>query len=295
MSINFLKYRKIYYFLSGVLALVSLGALVIFGLNLGIDFKGGAILELKFATRPENLVIQKELTEFSLGEVTIQPIGEKNVILRFRDIDEETHQEIISSLNEISEVEEVRFENIGPVISKEMRSKTLILIFVSVLAMFIYMTVAFRKIPPPISGWQFGIVSIVTLFFDILIPLGLLAFLGKFYNVQFTIPTVTALLTILGYTMNDKVIVLDRTRENLLRTSERSFDKLVNQSLNQVLSRSLSTGSCSLLVLLVLFFFGGETLKYFSLILFVGILIGTYSSLFLASPILVTWLNRKWK
>ncbi|MFQ6049641.1 MAG: protein translocase subunit SecF [Candidatus Paceibacterales bacterium] len=295
MNINFLKYRKIYYILSGVLALVSLGALIIFGLKLGIDFKGGTILELEFAKRPENPVIQEKLTEFDLGKITVQPAGKKDVILRFKNIDEKTHQEVISSLNEISTVEEIRFENIGPIISKEMRSKTLILIFFSVLAMFVYMVIAFREIPPPISGWQFGIVSIVTLFFDILIPLGLLAFLGKFYNVQFTIPIVTALLAILGYTMNDKVIVLDRTRENLLRTSKINFDELVNQSLNQVLSRSLSTGSCTLLVLLALFLFGGETLKYFSLILFVGILIGTYSSLFLASPILVTWLTRRWK
>ena len=291
--INFLKYRKFYYLFSGLLILVSLGGLIVFGLNPGIDFKGGTILELKFEQRPENSVIREKLAQFDLGEVTVQPAGQDNVILRFKNIDEKTHQEIISALNEISKAEEIRFENIGPIMSKEMRSKTLILIFFSVLTMFVYMAIAFRKIPPPISSWQFGMVSIITLFFDILIPLGLFAFLGKFYNVQFNIPIVTALLTILGYTMNDKVIVLDRTRENLLTSHETDFEKLVNLSLNQVLSRSLSTGTCTLLILLILFFFGGETLKYFSLTLFVGILVGTYSSLFLASPILVTWLNRK--
>ncbi len=291
--INFLKYRKFYYLFSGLLILVSLGGLIVFGLNPGIDFKGGTILELEFEQRPENSVIREKLAQFDLGEVTVQPAGQDNVILRFKDIDEKTHQEIISALNEISKAEEIRFENIGPIMSKEMRSKTLILIFFSVLTMFVYMAIAFRKIPPPISSWQFGMVSIITLFFDILIPLGLFAFLGKFYNVQFNIPIVTALLTILGYTMNDKVIVLDRTRENLLTSHETDFEKLVNLSLNQVLSRSLSTGTCTLLILLILFFFGGETLKYFSLTLFVGILVGTYSSLFLASPILVTWLNRK--
>lgn len=291
--IKFLKHRKFYYIFSGLLALSSLTALIVFGLNFGIDFKGGSILEVEFELRPENSVIREKLTSLDLGETTIQPTGEKNVILRFKDIDEKTHQEIISSLNEISKTEEIRFENIGPVISREMRSKTLILIIFSVLAMFIYMALAFRKIPAPVSSWQFGVVSTITLFFDILIPLGLLAFLGKFYNVQFTISIVTALLTILGYTMNDKVIVLDRARENLLKTSETNLEELVNRSLNQVLSRSLSTGSCSLLMLLALFLFGGESLKYFSLTLFVGILVGTYSSLFLASPILVTWLTKR--
>lgn len=291
--IKFLKHRKFYYIFSGLLALTSLTALIVFGLNFGIDFKGGSILEVEFELRPENSVIREKLTSLDLGETTIQPTEEKNVILRFKDIDEKTHQEIISSLNEISKTEEIRFENIGPVMSREMRSKTLILIIFSVLAMFIYMALAFRKIPAPVSSWQFGVVSTITLFFDILIPLGLLAFLGKFYNVQFTISIVTALLTILGYTMNDKVIVLDRARENLLKTSETNLEELVNRSLNQVLSRSLSTGSCSLLMLLTLFLFGGESLKYFSLTLFVGILVGTYSSLFLASPILVTWLTKK--
>lgn len=291
--INFLKYRKFYYVLSGILFLGSLASLLVFGLNLGIDFKGGTILELEFEIRPESSQIQEVLAGFDLGEVIIQPAGERDLILRFKDIDEKAHQEIISKLSEISNVEEIRFENIGPTISKEMRSKTISLILFSVLAMFIYMIVVFRTIPPPVSGWQFGVVSTITLFFDILVPLGLLAFLGKFYNVQFTIPIVTALLAILGYTMNDKVIVLDRTRENLLQGSETNFEGVVNKSLNQILSRSLSTGSCSLFILLILFLLGGETLKYFALTLFVGILVGTYSSLFLASPILVTWLSRK--
>ena len=291
--IPFLKYYKLYYLFSGILALASITALFLFGLNLGIDFQGGTILELEFPEAPDIKKIKDTLSQFDLPETTFQSAGQNNIILRFRSIDEETHQEILSQFQEKFSAQEVRFANIGPIMSKEMRSKTITLILISLLALFIYMSLAFRKIPPPVSGWQFGIVSLITLFFDILIPLGLLAFLGKFFNVQFNIPIVTALLTILGYTMNDKVIVLDRTRENLLSSSEANITEIVNRSLNQILARSLSTGFCSLLILLILFFLGGESLKYFSLVLFVGILVGTYSSLFLASPILVTWLKRK--
>lgn len=292
MTCNFLKYKKIYYIFSTLLALVAIFSLLFFGLNFGIDFLGGSILEVDFEERPANAVIQEKLKDLNLGELTIQPTQEKGVIIRMREIDEATHQQIVSKLGELSKIEEKRFESIGPVIGKELRQKTIILITVSLIALLIYIAVSFRKVARPISGWQYGITSIFALTFDVLITVGFFALLGKFYNVQFNIPIVTALLTILGYTINDKVIVFDRIRENILKRRGLEFESLVNQSLNQTLNRSLSTGFCSLLVLFFIFLFGGETLKYFSLTLIIGIIIGTYSSLFLATPFLVSWL--KW-
>jgi preprotein translocase subunit SecF len=293
MDISFLKYKKIYYFLSGILALGSIILIIIFGLKFGIDFLGGSILEVDLEKRPENQIIQEKLKDLNLGEIVIQPTGENGVILRTKNIDEETHQKMISKLEEISPLEEKRFENIGPTIGKELRQKTITLIIISLIALLIYITVSFRKVSRPLSSWQYGIISIIALFFDVLIPVGAFALLGKFYNVQFNIPIITALLTILGYTINDKVIVFDRVRENILRNLRESFEDLVNRSLNEILGRSLSTGTCTLLVLFFIFLFGGETLKYFALTLIVGIIVGTYSSLFLASPLLVSWL--KWK
>ena len=292
MSCNFLKYKKIYYILSALLVLVAIFSLLFFGLNFGIDFLGGSILEADFEARPANTVIQEKLKDLNLGDLTIQPTQENGVIIRMREIDEATHQQIVSKLVELSKIEEKRFESVGPVIGEELRQKTIILIAVSLIALLIYIAVSFRKVSRPISGWQYGITSILALTFDVLITVGLFALLGKFYNIQFNIPIVTALLTILGYTINDKVIVFDRIRENILRSRGLDFENLVNQSLNQTLSRSLSTGFCSLLVLFFIFLFGGETLKYFSLTLIIGIIIGTYSSLFLATPFLVSWL--KW-
>jgi len=291
--IQFLKYLKAYYILSGLLVISALALIFVFGLKFGIDFVGGSILEVNFAQRPENQTIQEKLKEFNLGEITIQPTGDKGVIIRVREIDQDTHQKILSKISEISETKEERFENIGPIIGKELRQKTIILIIVSLIALLCYIAIAFKKVSFPVSSLQYGVSSIITLSFDILITVGLLAFLGEFYNVQFNIPIITALLTILGYTINDKVIVFDRIRENLLKHRGADFDSIVNQSLNETIVRSLTTGSCTLLVLFSIFLFGGETLKYFALTLIVGIVIGTYSSLFLAAPLLVNWL--KWK
>ena len=293
MNIPFLKYSKIYYILSGLLALSAISCLSIFGLRFGIDFTGGSILEANFEPRPENSVIQEKLKDLNLGDLTIQPTGENGVILRLKEVDEATHQQILSKLNQISKVEEKRFESIGPVIGKELRQKTIILVIISLIALLIYIAISFRKVAFPFSSWQFGIISIIALFFDVLIPIGVFALLGKFYNTQFNIPIITALLTILGYTINDKVIVFDRVRENILRIRGIDFNALVNRSLNEILFRSLSTGTCTLLVLFFIFFLGGETLRYFALTLIIGIIIGTYSSLFLASPLLVSWLSRK--
>jgi preprotein translocase subunit SecF len=295
MNISFIKYHKIHYFIVGALIIASVICLVVFGLNLGIDFLGGTILEVNFENRPVNTVIQEKLNSLNLGEITIQPTGERGVILRLKSIDENTHQEILSKLGEISKIEEKRFESVGPTVGKELRQKTIILITVSLIALLIYIAIAFRKLKWPISSWQYGVVSIITLFIDILIPFLVLVILGKFYNVQFSIPIVSALLTILGYTINDKVIVFDRVRENILRTRSDNFSDTVNSSLNQILGRSLGTGFCTLLVLFAIFFLGGETLKYFSLTLIIGIIVGTYTSLFIASALLVTWNRIKTK
>lgn len=290
---NFTKYFKLFNIFSSLLILSAIFFLFAFGLKFSIDFTGGSILEIEFEKRPENPVIQEKLRDLNLGEITIQPTGDRGVILRIKEINEASHQEILSKLGEISNVREQRFENIGPVVGKELRQKTITLIIVSLLSLLIYITIAFSKVSRPISSWQYGVISILTLSFDVLVAIGIFTLLEKFYQVQLSVPIVTALLTILGYTINDKVIVFDRIRENILKGQKKTFEETVNFSLNQTLTRSLSTGTCTLLVLLFIFFFGGDTLRYFSLILIVGIVVGTYSSLFLATPLLVVWLKSK--
>lgn len=290
---NFVKYSKAYYLFSGIILLAAVYSLVSFGLKFGIDFTGGSILEANFEQRPENAVIEEKLRDFNLGEIIVQPTGEKGIILKMKEVSEETHQLIIVKLGEISKVEELSFESIGPVIGKELEQKTRNAIILALLAITFYITFAFRKISKVINSWQCGLASLIALFHDILIPLGVFAVLGKLYNVEITIPIIAALLTILGFSVHDTIVIFDRIRENIIKGGFSSFGETVNVSLNQTLGRSINTVLTVLIVLFAIFFFGGQTLKYFSLALIIGIASGAYSSIFIASPLLVSWFREK--
>ncbi|OGZ71722.1 MAG: protein-export membrane protein SecF [Candidatus Staskawiczbacteria bacterium RIFCSPLOWO2_01_FULL_33_9] len=293
MNFNFTKYSIIYYILFVVLTVSSVVALFVFGLKFGIEFTGGTNMEVNFTdTRPANEEISKTLSSFNLGEIVVQPTGEKGAVLKFKGVDEATHQQIILKLSELSKVEEKSFEYIGPSIGKELKQKTMLSMFLALLAITLYIAFAFRRVSKPISSWKYGVASLVALFHDILIPLGVFAVLGKFYNVEITIPIIAALLTILGFSVHDTIVIFDRIRENILRKGMGKFEETVNWSLNQTVGRSVSTVFTTLLVLLSIFFFGGQTLKYFALALIIGITSGAYSSIFIAGPLLATW--HKW-
>jgi len=292
MNFNFTKYSIIYYIISGVLVLGAIAFIFAFGLKFGIEFTGGTIVEMEFLNqRPSNEEIQKALSEFNLGEIIIQPTADKGAILQFKGIDEETHQKIKTKLNDLSINEEKRFEFIGPSIGQELKSKTELAIVLALLAITLYIAFAFRKVSRPVSSWKYGIASLIALVHDILVPLGVFSLLGKFYNVEITIPIIAALLTILGFSVHDTIVIFDRIRENIIKKGTGLFEETVNLSLNQTIGRSISTVFTVLIVLLCLFFFGGQTLKYFALALIIGITCGAYSSIFIASPLLVNWLN----
>ena len=294
--IDFIKYRKIYFIFSAFLVIGSLFCLAFFGLKFGIDFTGGTVLEVQFAdNRPQVSEIKQSLSGLNLGEVIIQPSGEKGMLIRTGNLSQDMSQKIIQTLKKKWKLDEKQFKSrtVGPSISRELREKTWVVTALALFAILLYITYAFRKLTYPIRSWQYALAAILALFHDVLIPTGVFSLLGKFYGVPFTIPIVTALLTVFGYSINDSVVVFDRIRENLLTTRGQTFEETVNKSLNQTLTRSFNTSFTTLLVLFAIFFFGGETLRYFSLTLIIGIGCGTYSSIFLASPILVTWLKKK--
>ncbi len=286
-----LRYRKIYYALSGFLVIASIISLAVLGLNLGVDFKGGSIMELvSLGSRPSHEAIRSLLTEFALGEVTVQDSGDANLILRFKNVDEAVHQSVLSKLKGLSEFEEVRFESIGPVIGSETKQKSLWAVLLVVIMVLAYVAWAFRRISFPLRSWKYGVVAIIALFHDIVITMGVFAFVGHFLNLEIGVPFVAALLTILGYSVNDTIVIFDRIRENVMRQgSVFDFAQVINDSFNQVYIRSLNASLSTLLVLVAIFLFGGATLKYFVLTLIIGISIGTYSSIFLASPLLFSW------
>ncbi|MSU60313.1 MAG: protein translocase subunit SecF [Candidatus Staskawiczbacteria bacterium] len=293
MNFPFIKFSKFYYIFSAILIVASVVSLVVFGLHFGIEFTGGSNMELEFSqTRPTNEEISKSLSEFNLGEITIQPTGERGALVKFKGVDETTHQSVLSKINELSPAEEKGFQYIGPSVGQELKNKTVMAVVMALLAITLYIAFAFRKVSRPVASWKYGIASLVALFHDILIPLGVFSLLGHFYNVEITIPIIAALLTILGFSVHDTIVIFDRIRENILRRGMGAFQETVDLSLNQTVGRSISTVATVLIVMFALFFFGGETLKYFSLALIVGVSAGAYSSIFIASPILVSW--QKW-
>lgn len=292
--IPFIKYRKIFYGISFFLVTLSLLSVLFFGLNLGIEFTGGSSLEIKFKThRPSVKELKETLKDLKLGKIVIQEKAEKEILLKMKNIEENVHQEVLKRLRTLGEIEpgSEKFRSIGPVIGKELKRKTKIVMMVALFGILIYIALSFQKISRPVKSYIFGLSSLIALCHDVLVPLGVLAFLGKFGRVEITIPIITAFLTIFGYSINDSVVVFDRVRENLKKSRGEIFDLIVEKSLNQTLIRSLNTSFTTLLALFGIFFFGGETLKYFSLTLILGIFFGTYSSLFLATPLLTSYLR----
>ena len=296
MQFNFTKYSKIYYAISVVLIIGSIVSLSMFGLKFGIEFVGGSSMQVDFSqTRPSNETIKDALKSFNLGEIVIQPTGSTGAILQLKGVDEATHQQILTELNKLTATTEKSFQYIGPSIGQELRNKTQVAILLALLAITLYIAFAFRKVSKPISSWKYGIASLLALFHDVLVPIGIFSILGHFYNIEITVPIIAALLTILGFSVHDTIVIFDRIRENILRKGMGQFEDTVNWSLNQTLGRSISTVLTVEFVLISLFFFGGETLKYFALTLIIGITAGAYSSIFIASPLLVSWYKHNLK
>ena len=293
-----IKYRKIFYTISGILIGASVFAFAFYGFNLGIDFTGGAITEIGYPEEKADLnVVKEKLNVLNLGNYTIQDIGENGVILRTKNLTEDERVSVMNalSLDSTIQIEEKRFNSIGPVIGQELKSKAVMALVFVVIAIILFIAFSFRKVSElgkeRVSSWKYGAVAILALIHDIVIPTGVFVLLGSmFIDYQIDILFVTALLAILGFSVNDTIVVFDRVRENLKNSSKgESFEEIVGKSLSQTFGRSINTSLTVLIALLFLFFFGGDTTKHFTLVLSIGVIAGTYSSIFLASPLLVTW------
>jgi preprotein translocase subunit SecF len=294
--VNIVKYRYVTYIISSVLFGLAVLALLIWGLKPGIDFTGGALIDLSFGgERPDVNQMQETLAPLALGTITVQPSGEKNVILKMRFITEEEHQNVLTTIrtayekDENSKVLENSIDTIGPSVSQTMRQRSTWAVIAVVTAIVLYLAYAFRKVSRPVRSWKYGISAAVALVHDVTVTAGVFAVLGHFYGVEVDVPFVVALLTVLGYSVHDTIVVFDRTRENLLKFGSENFAEKVNSAVNQTIHRSINTSVATLLSLVALYFFGGSTIHYFALALIVGIFFGTYSSIFLASMFLVSW------
>lgn len=275
---------------------LSLFGIFAYGLNLGIDFTGGTLMELKFEKPIESSVLAQVYTEtLTLNQSpVIIPEGENNYIIRTKNIDDVTHTTLITNLTQkLGTFDELRFTTIGPTVGETMKEKAFLALALSMIAIILFIAFAFRKIPKRISPWKFGYCAIGALIHDVLITVGLFAFLGKFWGVEIDMLFITALLTIIGFSVHDTIVVFDRIRENL-RTQDRNstFGETADMALNQTMARSINTSLSTLITLVALLLFASESIYWFVLALVFGITVGTYSSIFIASPLLVVWQNR---
>ena len=275
--------------ISGLVILIGLGSIALSGgLKYGIDFAGGTLIQLQFKTPPDIEVIRDGLKTIALGESTIQEFGSKrDILIRVQRSEEKLEavgSKVRNSLGEKFNKEDItieRVEMVGPKVGRDLREKALLSILYAIIGIVIYISWRFEL--------QYAVAAIIALVHDVLVTLGAFSILDK----EFTLVIIAAFLAIIGYSLNDTIVVFDRIRENLRRRGKNTFVQIINASINQTLSRTLLTSGTTLMVVIALFFFGGEIIHDFSFALLVGILVGTYSSIFIASVFLVYWNSRR--
>lgn len=302
-----IKYKNFFFALSAIFVVASIVAVSIWGLRPGVDFTGGSLITIHYDVAPESSLVPNDvwvserLAEAGFSNASVQLSGENAFLIRAPFLNEGEHQQILAALqgSASTQLVEDRFSSVGPTVGQELRKKAMIAIVLVVLMIILYIAFTFRKVAKPISSWNYGLVAIITLLHDIIIPAGVFAVLGHFAGLEADTLFVVALLTILGVSVNDTIVVFDRIRENLRINEEKNinqpFAEAVGKSLEQTYVRSFNTSFTIVLVLLVLFFLGGPTIHSFMLTLLVGQIAGTYSSIFIASPLLVVIGERRLK
>lgn len=283
--------RKWWLGVSLILIAASLLLLIIKGLPLGLDFTGGSLIEVMYKdNRPEVGAIQQNLASFNLKSLTIQPSDNDKYLLRAESIDESTHQGILKALRANNQqVEELRFDSIGPTIGQELQHKALGAIMAVLIAIILYLTYAFRQVSKPVPSFYYGLAAIIALIHDLIICLGAFALMSWLVGWQADSLLITALLTVLGFSVHDTIVTFDRVRENLRLHvySNNDFETVVNNSINQTIVRSINTSLTTLLVSVAIMLYGGGSVRPLAFVMAVGIVIGTYSSIFIASPVLL--------
>lgn len=275
---DFIKNRKIAYIIPVIIILVGLISIIFQGFNYGIDFAGGTLLQIRFNKSISTTEVRNVLREFNLSQSTIQKLSENEFVIRIGKIDSEQRMEILTAFKEnLTDLEVLRVETVGPVIGENLKKLAFYALLFAFIGIILYITIRFE--------FKFSIVSILALCHDCLIVLGIFSLLQK----EITISIIAAVMTIVGYSVNNTIVILDRLRENIKFKTREPFENLINMSINQCLSRTINTTLTTIIPILTLYFFGGNILSDFALALFIGMVAGTYSSIFIASPLLLEW------
>jgi len=301
MNKNFVKYRNYYLIFSSLLILASLIIIPVFGLKLGIDFTGGTLWQIRPTNNVQldsNAIKNFFSDELGVKNLTVYPESDSNSFsIKLSHISEEEHGQYFSALkNKFGEIEEMQYQTIGPSIGQELKQKALWAIVLVLLGISLYVAFAFRKVSYPVKSWKYGVITLIALFHDVIIPIGFYVCLSKIIGIDVNINFVVAVLVIVGFSVHDTIVVFDRIRENLLLNRVKlDMPAIVNQSLNQTMARSINTSLTLIIVLLTMFFFGPAILKYFILTILVGTIVGTYSSIFIASSLLLLILPKEFR
>ena len=291
---NIVKYKNLFFAFSLIIIIPGIFALFMWGLKVGIDFAGGTLWEVKVAASVDSGKIHEFLSNEG-GEISqVAQTAQDTYLVRLKTTNEETLNGLRTKVDETyGPSEDIRLETVGPTISKELAQKAIIAVLLAIAGIVVYLTWSFRQVPKPASSLAFGVCTVIALLHDVLVLVGVFAILGHFFAIEVDVLFITAVLTVIGFSVHDTIVVFDRIRENLKKYDDYPFENVVNHSILQTFSRSLNTSLTAVFVLLALFLFGGETIKTFVLALLIGIISGTYSSIFNAAPILVIWENRK--
>jgi preprotein translocase subunit SecF len=294
---NIVTHRKVFYGFTGIALLFSLFSLWHYGLELSTEFTGGTAVQVQYANRPSIEEVQRVLGSMGLADAAVRPAGDTAYDIRTANLSDEVRGSLAEalSLNGEYPAQITKFSEVGPSIGAELRSKALMALVLVLLGIMFFVAFAFRGVSRPVSSWAYGTIALIALVHDVIIPFGVYALMGEWWGAQVDTLFVTAILTILGFSVHDTIVVFDRVRENLKLNSHAhaSFEEVVGKSLNQTLVRSVNTSFTTALALFALYWFGPESTENFSLILLVGIIAGTYSSICIATPLLVTW--EKWR
>jgi preprotein translocase subunit SecF len=288
-----ITYRKLFYSISSILVIASFVALIVWGLKPGIDFSGGSIIEIAY-----NAGARPDVSAVTTGLIAVDPTvsvrlsGDTDFVVRMKDLSQADKATVMNvlSLNGAASTTVKAFDSIGPVLGAEALRKAYISILLVIIGIVLFITFAFRKVSEPVSSWKYGLTAVIALVHDVIIPAGVFSVLGHFAGYEVDTLFVTALLVVLGFSVHDTIVVFDRVRENLKNSGNlKPFSEVVGESISQTFVRSINTSMTTLLALVILYIFGGSTTAHFSLVLIIGIAVGTYSSIFIGSPLLVTF------
>lgn len=287
-----IKHRSLFFWITGIILAASLGAIAAYGLPLGLDFTGGSLMQVSYKDgRPPLSVIQEQIAPVSLGAVSIRAVGEDAIAIRTRSLTPVEHESVLSALSLAATTTELSYTSVGPALGSQFTNKALWAILAVVIVIVLYIAFAFRKVSRPVPGWGYGITVVAMLAIDIIVPTGFFAAFAHFTGAEVDSLFIVALLSLLGYCVNDIIVIFDRIREHLAKNermnNKESFEDTIGKSIDETMTRSINTALTVVLALLALIYFGADTTRNFALVMLVGVVAGTFSSICRSAPLLI--------